>query len=119
MTKKQIGIGIALVIAGMIISPKGGTVEKIVEVPAQCEVQDCNAEEIKNQMVQLRDIDNQGFLLAGEAMGACSDMVDAAVSYNATELEKQTEIINGITEQFTSLSVERNQLLEEAGIPNE
>lgn len=119
MTGKQIGIGIALIIAGMIISPKGGTVEKVVEVPAQCEVQECNADQVKAHMISLRDLDNEGFGLAGRAMGACSDMVTAAASFDAAEIEKQTQVIYGITDEFTTVSAKRNQLLEEAGIPNE
>lgn len=118
MTKKQIAIYVVIFIAGLILAPKNPVVEKTIEVPQECPAVECNADTVKNQMIQLRDVDNQGFLLAGQAMNACSTMVKAAASFDADGIEEQTDIINGITTKFTSLSEERDQLLEEAGIPN-
>jgi hypothetical protein len=110
MTKKQLAIYAAVFFAGVIVAPGTETVEKTVTVPDT---------HTKAQMVQLRDIDNQGFGYAADSMGACGAMLTAATNLDAAAITHQATVLDDITEDFTQLTVKRNRLLEEAGIPNE
>lgn len=110
MTKKQLAIYATVFFAGVIVAPNGNTVEKTVTVPDA---------QTRAQMIQLRDIDNQGFGYAADSMEACGAMLDAAANLDAAELTRQTEVLEGITADMNDLTTKRNRLLSEAGIPNE
>ena len=110
MTLKQTAIYAAVFVTGVLVAPSGETIEKTVTVPDT---------QTRAQMIELRDIDNQGFGYAADSMEACGAMLTAAANLDAVEIAHQTEVLDGITEDMNTLTAERNRLLEEAGIPNE
>lgn len=110
------GLGVGMFILGFIVAPSEVTKTETIEVPAQCEQQVCNADEVRGQLVGLRDIDNRGFELAGKTITTCSEMVMAAGNGDLDALEAGANKVDAYSVEIEVVKTQRDQLLKQVGL---
>lgn len=93
---------------GFVIAPSGETKveEKIV-----------TQEVVKNEAEwkQLKEIDDRGFSLAAEGMGACSETLIAASNFDVDGINAGTEKLQDLATSVNSLALERQEVLVKLG----
>lgn len=119
MSIKQIGIGIAILFIGMMIGASGEVVkeipvekEVIKEVPVEKIVE---VEKNGDTWRRLKEIDDQGFIVAGESMELCSAGFYAVSQLDVNTLEAVAKQIPAKNKEIEALSLERNEVLVKLG----
>lgn len=97
-------LGVAMTNSGKQTVTKEVPIEKIVEVEKNADV-----------WHDLKDVDDQGFAIAGEQMSLCSDGFRAVANSDINEMTRVTTEVKARTAVMNALATKRQSLLQKLG----